>query len=133
MGQVFNYRAYGQAGTVISGSNTSVLFDNNWHYVIWTVDSLRNVRVYIDGKQTGNTTNISNSTEIYYKNIAYGYGANLYMWNGFIDDVRIYNAVLSFSKIRQNYIAGLESLLSKGSISKKDYNQRIKLLVSNAK
>ncbi len=44
--KVFYYRVYGQAGTVISGSNTSVLFDNNWHYIIWTVDSLRNVGLY---------------------------------------------------------------------------------------
>ncbi len=89
--------------------------------------------VYIDGKQTGNTTNINNSTEIYYKNIAYGYGANLYMWNGFIDDVRIYDAALSSSRIKQNYIAGLNSMLANGSLSKEEYNQKIESLASSIK
>jgi len=46
-------------------------------------------------------------------------------WNGAIDDVRIYDAALSSSQIKQNYIAGLDSLLSNGNISKEDYNQRI--------
>ena len=44
---------------------------------------------------------------------------------GSIDDIRIYNAILSSYQIRQNYIAGLNSLLSKEGISKEDYNQRI--------
>ena len=46
-------------------------------------------------------------------------------FNGLIDDIRIYNTSLSSSQIRQNYIAGLDSLLSKGSISKQDYSRRL--------
>ena len=44
---------------------------------------------------------------------------------GSIDSVRYYNAAMTYSQIRQNYIAGLDSLLSNGNISKKDYNQKI--------
>ncbi|HOI59833.1 MAG TPA: prepilin-type N-terminal cleavage/methylation domain-containing protein [Candidatus Pacearchaeota archaeon] len=47
------------------------------------------------------------------------------IFNGLIDDVRIYNAALSSSQIKQNYIAGLNSMLANGNISKKEYNQRI--------
>ncbi|MGI6340770.1 MAG: hypothetical protein ACOX0B_01015 [Minisyncoccales bacterium] len=45
-----------------------------------------------------------------------------------MDDVRIYNAALSSSQIKQNYIAGLGSLLSKELISKEEYNARIEAL-----
>ena len=44
---------------------------------------------------------------------------------GLIDDVRVYNAALSTSQIKQNYIAGLDSMLSNGTISKEEYNERI--------
>ena len=48
------------------------------------------------------------------------------IWNyykGLIDDVRIYDSVISTSQIKQQYIAGLNSLLAKGSISKEEYEQ----------
>ena len=51
-----------------------------------------------------------------------------YTFDGLIDDVRIYNAALSSSQIKQNYIAGLDSLLSKGLISKQEYITRIEEL-----
>jgi len=51
-----------------------------------------------------------------------------YYTSGLINDVRIYDATLSSFQIKQNYIAGLDSLLSDGNISKEDYNQRINLL-----
>jgi len=52
-------------------------------------------------------------------------------FNGLIDEARLYSAVLSSAQIKQNYIAGLDSLLSKGSISKEEYNQRIETLGVN--
>jgi len=42
---------------------------------------------------------------------------------GRIDEVRLYNAVLSSAQIKQQYVAGLNSLLAKGSISKEEYEQ----------
>lgn len=47
---------------------------------------------------------------------------------GTIDDVRIYNKNLSISEIRQNYVAGLDSLLAQGGICKEEYNERLKNL-----
>jgi len=46
-------------------------------------------------------------------------------FKGKLDDVRIYNAALSYSQIKQNYITGLNSLFAGGNISKKEYNERI--------
>ncbi|MGI6341097.1 MAG: LamG-like jellyroll fold domain-containing protein [Minisyncoccales bacterium] len=52
-------------------------------------------------------------------------GATDRSFNGRIDDLRIYNAVLSSAQIKQNYISGLDSLLGKSLISKREYNQRL--------
>jgi len=48
--------------------------------------------------------------------------------NGLMDEFRIYNTVLSVSQVKHNYIAGLDSLLSNGNISKEEYDERIKVL-----
>jgi len=52
-------------------------------------------------------------------------GGNGYYPNGILDEARVYNTALSSSRIKQNYVAGLDSLLSNGNISKEDYNRRI--------
>jgi len=49
-------------------------------------------------------------------------------YKGYIDDIRIYSASLSFTQIKQNYIAGLDSLLSKNLISREEYSQRLSKL-----
>ena len=53
------------------------------------------------------------------------------IYKGLIDDVRIYNAALSSSQIKQNYVAGLNSMLANGNISKEEYNERINNLAYN--
>jgi len=49
-------------------------------------------------------------------------------FNGSLDEFRIYDIALSSSQIKQNYIAGLNSLLGNGNISKEEYNERINAL-----
>jgi len=46
-------------------------------------------------------------------------------FSGKIDDVRIYDDALSSSRIQNQYIAGLNFLLSKGQISKEEYNSNL--------
>ena len=48
-------------------------------------------------------------------------------FHGLLDEIRMFNAVLS-SQIKQNYIAGLDSLLSKNLILKEDHDERIEKL-----
>lgn len=60
------------------------------------------------------------------REIAYGSD-----FNGLIDDVRIYNAALTTSQIKQEYIAGLNSLLANNNISKEEYDERINSLALN--
>ncbi|MDD2628071.1 MAG: prepilin-type N-terminal cleavage/methylation domain-containing protein [Clostridia bacterium] len=47
------------------------------------------------------------------------------LFNGSIDDVRIYSAALSASQIEQEYVAGLNSLLANNNILKEEYDQRL--------
>jgi hypothetical protein len=57
--------------------------------------------------------------------IGKAWNANNYLFGGLIDDVRIYNAALSSAQIKQNYIAGLNSMFANGNMSKQEYNERI--------
>jgi prepilin-type N-terminal cleavage/methylation domain-containing protein len=123
--KIFQYRANGQTGTSITGSNTTTIFDNYWHNVVWTVDSSRNIKLYIDSTQNGSTTAIATSTEIYYSKIGCGYSTS-YMWNGYIDELRIFSDSLNISQIQEQYYAGLNKLLNNGSISQLEYLERIK-------
>ena len=71
----------------------------------------------------------SNLSGLFYvgHSIIYGGGGGGYL-KGYIDDVHIYNSILSSSRIKQNYLAGLDSLLAKGGIDKEEYIQRIEKL-----
>jgi len=53
--------------------------------------------------------------------------------NCLIDEVRIYNSAATITQIQSQYLAGLDRLLSNGTISKTEYNQRIKKLSKNIK
>jgi len=53
------------------------------------------------------------------------------LFNGSIDDVRIFNAAMPTSQIQRDYFAGLNKLLVKNQISTVDYNQRLVKLVDN--
>jgi len=46
-------------------------------------------------------------------------------FEGLLDEYKIYNDAISFSKVRQNYIIGLNSLLSKGLILEEEHYERM--------
>ena len=99
---------------------------NNWHFAVATYQVGAGSKLYLNGVIKNNSNSFTG--DIVYDTCSFLIGklySNYYFYNGLIDDTRIYNTVMSSSQIKQNYIAGLDSLLSKGSISKEDYNQRI--------
>ena len=116
------------AGTAITTSIKTNL--NQWQFVTFTFNSSER-KIYVNGIEV--TSSNGNLTELP-PNIAgmvtigNRAAATDRTFNGFIDDVRIYNAVLSSSQIKQNYIASLNSMLSYGSISKEEYNKRLRIL-----
>ncbi|MGI6341046.1 MAG: LamG-like jellyroll fold domain-containing protein [Minisyncoccales bacterium] len=102
--------------------------NNQWHHVIGGINNEGKYFLYVDG--LSQETLMPNSILNWTGNIKiglYSYSTLSY-FSGLIDDVRIYNAALSSAQIKQNYIAGLNSMLSNGTISKEEYNQRINAL-----
>ena len=108
----------------------SGLIDGNWHYIGFTFDgSIK--KSYIDGNFVGEQINITGSLTYSFANRRMGrFGSSAtYYANGLIDEAQIYNSAATISQIQSQYLAGLQELLSKGSISQKEYNQRVKKIV----
>jgi len=114
-------------GGASTDTNINIKAYNNWQHIVLTYNRVTNLlNSYNNGVLTKEiikdyTKGVNTSTS------RFGTGDGYY-FNGLIDDLRIYNAVLSSAQIKQNYIAGLNSMLSNGSISKSNYNERINTL-----
>ena len=72
---------------------------NTWVHVVYSQAENGNFTYYMNGNLTnsGNITNIQNAN-IAFK-IGAGIGANSFYWNDKIDDVRVYNRVLSSDEV----------------------------------
>ncbi|MDD2288803.1 MAG: prepilin-type N-terminal cleavage/methylation domain-containing protein [Bacteroidales bacterium] len=110
-------------------SDNDIIKLNQWQFVVVAYDN-SDVKLYYNGLQAGRgvyTKIDSNDITIIgrVKNVSTEFNR---CFEGKIDDIRIYNAALSSSQIKQNYIAGLNSMLTNGNISKEDYNERINQL-----
>ncbi len=95
-----------------------------WTYIVTVWDGA-SISHYIDGEFNWKDTKTSYGTSQNFSLIA---GSSSRMMRGRLDEFVIYNKNLSLSEIKQNYVAGLDSLLAQGGISKNDYSQRIKQL-----
>jgi prepilin-type N-terminal cleavage/methylation domain-containing protein len=107
---------------------------NTWNHLTFTTNGILGgyVKIYLNGKleDTGPLTGNMFLSTWDVKIGKEGWNSGLY-FDGSIDDVRLYNTALSSSQIKQNYIAGLNSMLANGNISKEDYNERINNLAYN--
>ena len=106
---------------------------NTWNHVVAVFDRNSNlIYFYINGMRDPNqsyTGTVLEST----KGLVIGAdrdGDAIYndYSIGLMDEINLYNTVMSSFKVKQNYIAGLDSLLSKNLISEKDYKERISTL-----
>ena len=93
-----------------------------WHFYTAILKS-SNAKIYRDGVSVGTdssvnllTTSISSFTIGKYAS---------YYWNGFIDDVRIFDAAIPSSQIKEQYYAGLNKLLASGQIKEEEYYQNL--------
>jgi prepilin-type N-terminal cleavage/methylation domain-containing protein len=111
--------------------------DSNWHYVVSVLESNGSHYIYIDGEKqeafkiAASWIPAASSIGLV-MGTAYGDAPNnttyLERFGGRVDDVRVYDYILTSSQIKQNYIAGLNSMLANGNISKEEYSKRIKNL-----
>ncbi|MDD3032934.1 MAG: LamG domain-containing protein, partial [Candidatus Pacebacteria bacterium] len=107
--------------------NSSIEYDK-WYYFVITENDLNLWRLYVNGNlQTKAITTTNPNLTI--RRIGQGRIGTDYL-NGSIDDFRIYDVILTSSQIKQEYIAGLDSLLSKNIISQEEYDQRLNSLAS---
>jgi len=106
------------------------LNDDKWHYVVVTYDRDGYERLYIDGNFRVKL-DISGAASDSWDSInPFQISSATYptFFKGLLDDIRIYETVLSSFRIKQNYIAGLNFMLSNENISKEEYNERINTL-----
>ena len=102
---------------------------NNWHHIVLVQDVANNtMKFYVDGTLASRTTT-REITEV--NNFYLGRSLSYRSGDQIIDETRIYKAALTTSEIKQEYIAGLNSLLANNSISKEEYDERLESLSIN--
>jgi len=108
-------------------SNTNVP-SGNWHNIV-VVYNNSNIKFYLNGNMDGSpvvtgTINGQADKPFLIGNVE----TTSRFFNGSIDEVQLYNAVISGTQIKQNYLAGLNNLYIKGLISEIEYNNRLGLI-----
>jgi prepilin-type N-terminal cleavage/methylation domain-containing protein len=100
---------------------------NIWYHLTGVYDSTsRKVRLYVNGVQESSVT-LSGLAQYTMDTSANSVliGSSALSKSSLIDEVRIYSAALSASRIREDYLAGLDKLLAGNQITQKDYQKRI--------
>lgn len=119
-------------GTGLNSSSSAALTYKpvleQWYHLVGTVGLVNGVstmQLYINGSlvsQTALSLDPSSDTDALCIGGFYqGYRGFL----GYIDEVKIYNKVLSSTEIKQNYLAGLNSLLANKNITKEEYVEKL--------
>ena len=141
----YNFAIYGNTGYVegyiaengtsrFVRANKTALENTGWHYLVFSIDrdSATGIKIYVDGSQEtystqDNPTTISGDITTTAP-LVLGRNelspTNTYV-NGKIDELRIYNAAIPTSQIREQYYVGLNNMLNNGSINKEEYQKRI--------
>ena len=132
---------YGSSGIAWSGNTwypkLGNIYDDKWHHLVFTFSSDNlingnNVFAFVDGKLVaqGNKGWSAVSSPLLIGK-GYDWGGNDYPYKEHVDEIKIFNSHLSQAQIKKNYIAGLESLLSKGTISSSEFKENIAKMSSN--
>ena len=105
-------------------STSFVNYFNKWTFVTVTYDKNVGRKIYINGNFII-SDEITGSIGITSNKFRIAGDAGDQGVIGLVDDVKLYNMVLSSSQIRKEYIAGIESLYSKGIISRDKFEKRL--------
>jgi large repetitive protein len=130
-------RVFNNSGTVYlptTGSSAGSISLNNWYYLAVSVDLSSGVeRVYLNGNLVNTASGTTGTYVNYSTSLALGANKNIYTTSAYdfigkMDEVRLYNAAVPTSQIKEEYYAGLNNLVKNGSISKEEYAQRVSSL-----
>jgi len=100
----------GTCGVNGTGITNTTNYQNNWHYIVSVHNGLAGASIYIDGNLyiSDNSSNSSCSMGNGSGNLYFGFGGGWnqqYYFNGLIDDIAIYNRVLTQQEITDLYNA----------------------------
>ena len=123
-------------GTTYEGFEVTSPFANylnKWTYIAVTFKYLSEgnspMAIYINGELKQSAVRTSGAPNPATTNAQIGvWGDTSYNFNGKIDDIRVYNAILPTSMIKEQYYSGLNNLLSSGNISNAEYQSRLSII-----
>jgi hypothetical protein len=113
-------------GTALITSNDAVTL-NQWQLITVTFNSSGR-KLYVNGVDktaTGGTQTILPPDVAGVSRIGNRAYTTDITFDGYIDEVRIYDAAVPTSQIKEYYYLGLNNLLIKGEITKEEYIQRL--------
>ena len=97
------------ASNVACGATASIAY-KTWYFVTATRDSSGTANLYVNGVLSGTANQNSGTPQAGTTNVQVGNSAfTSRTWDGYLDDVRIYNRVLSPAEIQRLYRIGLGS------------------------
>ena len=120
------------------------IIDDKWHHFVVSISDSKDAEYfYLDGVlervSTATVTTPAATGNLYLGSCSVAIsttwctnaGATASFFNGYLDEVKIYKEALGEAKIKEQYLAGLDSMLAKNLISKEEYNEKVELLAKN--
>jgi len=114
----------GDSGGAADVSTTQTYNDNKWHNIVAVFDRDALGYLYVDGAMMKSGSISARSGDTGSGIFRIGAGTSTY-FSGMIDEARIFNSTLSFSQIKQQYLADLQRLYANKGITQEEYNQRL--------
>lgn len=128
---VWQYARSGSTRSQFTASNFFLEYNNVFIHVVIMVDYddkiyriYRNGTIHSSGELTETPSFPLANRVKYFGSYSPSHTAKIV---GSIDEVRLYDKIISVSDLKQNYFLGLNNLFLKGQISQSEYLERIKL------
>jgi len=92
-------RLIGAGGSILASSVTGAVVVNQWQHLAMTRDTSNNLRIFVNGTQSGSTNNSSDAlTNVVNLSIGtYTPGESGYDWRGYIDDLRLTQGIAHYT------------------------------------
>jgi hyaluronate lyase len=113
------------AGVVLSGTT---VVGTGWNLLTGVWDRDGNMTLYLNGVYENSVSISAGNGQNYNTALTFligGYTTATGLFIGSIDEARVFFATLSTSQIKEQYYAGLNSLLANGNIDAREYSERI--------